>query len=110
MQREFMRDYSLVIYKLHHSVADGVAIVSMTGACTDAGYQRSDYPRLTPRLTFLQRIAQTALMYVTMPYAIYLAQKSVMMKGNYSEIKPRDTQHTGKRKAIISKALDLARV
>ena len=70
-QREFQQHYSLVVFKMHHSVADGVAIVSMTAACTDRGYQRKDYPRLTPKLAPLQKLIATAVMYLSLPYAIY---------------------------------------
>lgn len=54
----FVPDYSesesLMIFKSHHVLCDGIATLVLTACLQDEGYKQSQFPRLSPKLTLAQ--------------------------------------------------------
>lgn len=70
---DFSENESLLILKIHHCLADGVATMALTSTLTDTGYNVNNFPNLIPKLNPIQMVLFTILKYVTLPYSIIVA-------------------------------------
>ena len=65
----FSETESLLILKSHHCMCDGIATLVMTSSFARETYLPKMFHQLVPKLTIVQK----AQLYITLPYAMYLA-------------------------------------
>jgi hypothetical protein len=72
----------------------------------DEGYKKHNFPRLTPRMSLLQRVQFEIVKVVTMPYSIFLVWNTIFRPDQESKIAPGG-RLSGTRKVAFSCKLDV---
>lgn len=105
---DFSETETVMILKFHHALADGISTMAITSTFSDEGYNSANFPKLTPRMSFLKVLQYHILKTLFLPYAILVAQFAVLKKGKPNEVHPANSELKGKRKAAFSKSMDIS--
>ena len=69
VKKDFSETESLLILKQHHCACDGITTLVATANMSGDTYTPKMFPNVVPRMSLFQKV----MVYVTLPYSIYIA-------------------------------------